>query len=122
VSQSTVQILIAGMFCSFFTAAIYLLARRGSLTFQYAVGWLTLFVFGVVAVAILPATNKIAAWLRVTPSALVALSSLFVLLIICVQLSISISGLQHKIRRLCEECAQLRLELEMKDNNESVKE
>jgi hypothetical protein len=46
--------------------------------------------------------------LAITPAALLAVSFMTVLVAICIQLSISISGLQEQIRTLSEEAAQLR--------------
>jgi hypothetical protein len=110
VSQSTAQVLIAAVFCLGFIAFTYRLARSGHLSFRYTMGWLGLFAIGIVAMIALPVTNKVSEWLRLTPAALLALSGLFILLVICIQLSISISGMQNQIRRLSEEVAKLRLE------------
>lgn len=111
-SQSTAQVLVAGIFCVAFLMVIYALARRERLSFQYTMGWLTLFAMGILALVALPATNQISEWLRVTPAALLALCGLVLLLMICIQLSISISGMQKQIRRLAEEVAKLRLRVE----------
>lgn len=97
------------MFCLGFIAFIYRLARRGLLSFRFTVGWLSLFALGIVALVALPITNKVSSWLRLTPAALLALSGMVLLLLICIQLSISISGLQSQIRRLAEELAKSRL-------------
>ena len=51
-----------------------------------------------------PAVFKLFAFLSIV--------AMVVLLAICVQLSISISGLQEQIRRLTEESAEIRLDLE----------
>jgi cell division protein FtsX len=47
--------------------------------------------------------------LAITPAALLAVSFMIVLVAICIQLSISISGLQEQVRSLSEEVAQLGL-------------
>ncbi len=104
--------LVAAVFCIAFSAVILVLARRERLSFQYTMGWLSLFAVGVIAILGLPATNQISEWLRVTPAALLALCGLILLLLICIQLSISISGMQKQIRRLAEEYAKLRLHIE----------
>ena len=111
-SQSTAQVLVAAVFCLGFIAFIYRLARTGHLSFRYTMGWLGLFALGIVAMIALPVTNKISEWLKITPAALLALSGLFVLVVICIQLSISISGMQNQIRRLSEELSKLRLDHE----------
>ncbi len=84
-------------------------------------GWLSLFALGVVAILGLPATKQISEWLRVTPAALLALCGLVLLLLICIQLSISISGMQKQIRSLAEENAKLRLHIEREMNTNADK-
>ena len=118
-SQSTAQVLVAGIFCVGFVAVIFGLARRDRLSFQYTMGWLSLFTLGIVAIIALPATNRISRWLRVTPAALLALCGLILLLMICIQLSISISGLQKQVRRLAEEVAKLRLQVEENEKDDA---
>ena len=108
-SQSTAQILVAAVFCLGFSVFVYRLARSGRLSFRYTVGWLTLFALGIVALMFLPVTTRISDLLKLTPAALLALSGVVLLILICIQLSISISGLQSQIRRLAEELAKLRL-------------
>ena len=117
-SQSTAQILVAAVFCLGFIAFIYRLARIGHLSFRYTMGWLGLFTLGIIAMIALPVTNKISEWLRITPAALLALSGLFVLVVICIQLSISISGMQNQIRRLSEELSKLRLDHEQQKSSD----
>ena len=111
-SQSTAQVLVAAVFCLGFIAFIYRLARVGRLSFRYTVGWLSLFALGIVALVALPITNKLSGWLRLTPAALRALCGMVLLLLICIQLSVSISGVQNQMRRLAEELAKLRLTAE----------
>lgn len=111
-SQSTAQVLVAAVFCVAFGTGIYWLAKRDRLSFQYTMGWLSLFALGIIAILALPATNRVSDWLRVTPAALLALCGLVLLLLICIQLTISISGIQKQNRRLAEEVAKLRLQVE----------
>lgn len=114
-SQSTAQVVIAAIVCFAYLLVIYRLAKRQQLTFRYAVGWLTLFGIGVLATALLPVTVWLAEQLRVTPSALIAVGGLVMLLIICIQLSISISGLQEQVRTLAERIAELESRSEATD-------
>ena len=87
---------------------IYRAARRGLLNFRYTVGWLLLSAFGIMAGIIIPVIAPIANFLSITPAALLAIGGIILLVIICVQLSISISGLHERQRRLTEELAHLR--------------
>jgi hypothetical protein len=91
-----------------FVVFVYVLARRSRLSFRYALGWLLLFIPGLLAVVLLPLANPISKALAITPAALLAVGFMTVLVTICIQLSISISGLQEQVRKLCEEVAQLR--------------
>jgi hypothetical protein len=101
---------------AFFVGLVYSLARKSRLSFRYALGWLLLFVPGFLSVVLLPLTEPISKVLAVTPAALLAVSSLTVLVAICIQLSISISGLQEQVRSLSEEVAQLRLKSDAKEH------
>lgn len=75
-------------------------------------GWLSLFALGIIAILALPATKRVSDWLHVTPAALLALCGLVLLLLICIQLTVSISGIQKQNRRLAEEVAKLRLRMD----------
>jgi hypothetical protein len=68
-----------------------------------------LFVPGFLSVVLLPLTEPVSKALAITPAALLAVSFMIVLVAICIQLSISISGLQEQVRSLSEEVAQLGL-------------
>ena len=105
---SSIQIVGFTLVSTLFVAFVYVLARRSRLSFRYALGWLLLFVPGLLAVFFLPLTNPISKALEITPAALLAVSFMIVLVAICIQLSISISGLQEQVRNLSEEIAQLR--------------
>ena len=109
--MSTSSIQIAGFTAvsALFVVFVYLLARRSRLSFRYALGWLLLFLPGFFAVVLLPLTAPVSNALAITPAALLAVSFMTVLVAICIQLSISISGLQEQVRSLSEEVAQLRL-------------
>ena len=101
-----------------FSIFVYLLARKSRLSFRYALGWLLLFVPGLFAVVFLPLITPLSNFLKITPAAVLAVTFMIVLIAICIQLSISISGLQEQIRTLAEEVAQLRLNYEERKKNE----
>jgi hypothetical protein len=107
-STSSLQTAGFTIVSALFAGFIYFLARRALLSFRYALGWLLLFLPGLLSVLFLPLTKPISTALEVTPAALLAVSFMVVLVAICIQLSISISGLQEQVRRLSEEVAQLR--------------
>ena len=116
---TTLQILfctVTGL-CS--TGWIYRQARRGLLNFRYTVGWLLLSAFGVMAGIAIPAITPIAHLLAITPAALLAIGGIILLVAICVQLSISISGLHERQRRLTEELAHLRQTVDTIDRDQT---
>ena len=90
-------------------------ARRGLLNFRYTVGWLLLSLFGIFAGATTPIIAPVADFLGITPAALLAIGGSSLLVVICIQLSISISGLHERQRRLTEELAHLRQAVDMID-------
>jgi hypothetical protein len=119
VSQGAIQTLIATIAGLILATSIYLLARRGRLSFRYTVGWLVLCLVGITAGASVEIVQPLAEKLKVTPAALLSIGAIFLLLTICVQFSISISGMQEQIRRLTEEAAETKLRLEEHKNEES---
>ena len=118
-SQGALQTLVATIAGAILAASVYMLARRGRLSFRYTVGWLVLCLVGITAGASVPLVQPLAERLKVTPAALLSLGAVVLLLAICVQFSISISGMQEQIRRLTEEAAEtkLRLKEHMKHNS-----
>jgi hypothetical protein len=84
------------------------LGRTGKLSFRYSVGWLVLSGFGVFSWVFIPAVTPIARLLNTSPAAVLAIGALIIFAVICIQLSISISGLQEQNRRLAEELAVVR--------------
>jgi hypothetical protein len=115
VSQQTVQMIIALVGCVTYLVVIHTLSRKQRLTFRYAVGWLTLGIFGLVSISMIPFASRISDLVRVSPAAVVAVGAVAFFLTIAVQLSISISGLQHQVQRMAEEIAILSMRQD--DNN-----
>ncbi len=111
-SLKTVQTLLATVLSFIFLVTVYRLGRRQFLSFRYTVGWMFLGVLGVLAGLLTPFAAPIANNLKISPSALLGLGAVILLVTLCVQLSISISGMQQQIRRLAEEAAFLREEID----------
>ncbi len=118
-SQGAIQTLIATIAGVVMATSVYMLARRGRLSFRYTVGWLALCLFGITAGASVRLVQPLAESLKVTPAALLSIGAIFLLLAICVQFSISISGMQEQIRRLTEDAAETKLRLEEQQNKQS---
>jgi hypothetical protein len=111
-SPKSTQTLYAALVSLVFVLVILRLGRRQKLSFRYAAGWLSLGVLGVIAGVLSPLSEPLARHLHVTPAALLAIGAMILLLVLCVQLSISISGLQEQVRTLAEESAFLRREID----------
>ena len=88
-------------------SSVYFLARKQKLNFRYTVGWLTLCLIGIVASLGTSILEPTAQALGVTASALIGLSAMFLLVLLAIQLSVSISGLQIQNRKLAEQIAFL---------------
>jgi hypothetical protein len=118
VSQSAIQIVAAAFLSFIFAGIVHRLARIGRLSFRYTVGWMVLGGLGVIAGVILPLAEPLADQLSLSPAAFLGVGAVILLVTLCVQLSISISGLQEQVRTLAEEAAYLRLELhELEDKH-----
>ena len=115
-SSTTFQTIIGALFSLMFLTAVYRLGRSQRLSFRYTVGWMILGALGVLAGLLIPVAEPIAKQLQVAPSALLGVGAVILLVVLCVQLSISISGLQEQVRRIAEETAFLRQELEEVNN------
>ena len=111
-STETMQAIYAAIVSLVFVVSVYRLGRRQKLSFRYTVGWLGLGLLGVVAGLLLPLAEPLALQMNISPAALLAIGAVILLLVLCVQLSISISGLQEQVRTLAEELAFLRHELD----------
>lgn len=87
------------------SAGVLYSSRKQKISFRYTVGWLTLFGFMALGGLAIPKIEKIADQFEVSPAAFIAAISTFLLLGLCVQLSISISGLQRQLRKVNEDVA-----------------
>jgi len=85
--------------------SIYHLAVKQRISFRYLVGWLSICALGIFSRIFIPVIEPLSISLKVAPGVLLAIVGMVILLVICVQLTISISGMQQQIRRLTEEIA-----------------
>jgi uncharacterized protein DUF2304 len=83
------------------------LTRRGLLSLRYGLGWILVAVFALIGSALLRLVAPLAQLLHMTPTGLLLGGSTVFLLLLCLQLSISVSGLQHAVRDLSESNAFL---------------
>lgn len=102
------QMTIAAFFGIALAILVVRLSRRGQLSFRYTMGWIGVASIGILGGLLVPLTEPVAGVLGLSAAALLALVALILFVVIAIQLSISISGLQQHIRTLSEELARLR--------------
>jgi len=105
VSQKLLQILEIIVISGLFLGLIIWLSRRQMISFLYTVGWLILCAVVLIATIFIPFIEPLAEALRVDVFTVVGAVAVIVLLGICVQLSVSISGMQRQIQKLNEDLA-----------------
>jgi len=111
VSSSATQITIAAVIGLVLLVIVVRLSRRGQLSFRYAMGWISVASIGILGGLLVPLAEPVAKALGLSAAALLALLALIFFVLIAIQLSISISGLQKQNRTLTEEVARLRHEI-----------
>ena len=112
VSQQRVQAIEIAIVASLFAVAVMGLSRRGRISFRYTMGWLTLCLLSAVGGLLLPTIEPLSRKFQLDAFSLVGALAVIVLLSLCIQLSISISGLQRQLRRLNEDLALQKKELD----------
>jgi hypothetical protein len=110
-SKYALQAIVIALASVLIAGGVLVLARRQRLSFRYAIGWMLFLGLGVVSALLLPIVQPAARQLGVTPGVIVSSLAVIALLAICIQLSVSISGLQEQVRSLAEESALLRAEV-----------
>ena len=83
------------------------LARRRLLSTRYAIGWLAVGAMVALAAGIMPFVGRIGKLANMSPTAVLLAMSSVLLLVISVQLSISVSQLQQRLRTTAEADALL---------------
>ena len=112
VSQQRVQAIEIAIVASLFAIAVISLSRRGRISFRYTMGWLTLCLLSAAGGLLLPTIEPLSRKFQLDGFSLVGALAVIVLLSLCIQLSISISGLQRQLRRLIEDLALQKKELD----------
>lgn len=112
VSQQRTQAIEILFLTAVLSAGVIYSSRKQKISFRYTVGWLTLFGFMALGGLAIPKIEKVADQFEVSPAAFVAAISTFLLLGLCVQLSISISGLQRQLRKVNEDVALQKKEID----------
>ena len=104
-SPEILQALTTACLALFGGTLIIILARRQMLSFRYAAGWLVLLLLTALSGILIPLARPLSKSLSTTPGVLVSGSAIVILVLICIQLSVSISGLQKQVQKLAEEIA-----------------
>ncbi len=107
-----VQFGLVALIAAMFIFAVVRLARKQKISFQYAIGWLSLLSLALLSGLLVPLVEPIARSARLSAVAVLVAVSISILLAVCIQLSISISGLHRQIRRIHEEMAIMRTRFE----------
>ena len=104
-SQQVAQAIEIAVAALIFAVVIIRLSRRQSISFRYTVGWLVLCGISMFAGLLIPIIKPLASRLQLDAFTLVGASAIIVLLALCIQLSISISGMQKQLQQLNEDLA-----------------
>ena len=112
VDQQRIQAIEITIVACLFAIAVISLSRRGRISFRYTIGWLTLCLLSALGGLLLPVIEPLARKFQLDAFSLVGALAVIVLLGLCIQLSISISGLQGQLRRLNEDMALQKKELD----------
>ena len=111
-SHKSIQILVVTLVAFALGFAILIIARRQLISFRYTIGWLGLCAVTFLGALLVPVVEPVARFLKVDPFTVVGGSAFLILLGICIQLSISISGLQRQFHDVNEVVALLRDKVE----------
>ena len=112
VGQQRIQAIEIAIVACLFAIAVISLSRRGRISFRYTIGWLTLCLLSALGGLFLPVIEPLSRKFQLDAFSLVGALAVIVLLSLCIQLSISISGLQSQLRRLNEDMALQKKELD----------
>lgn len=117
-SQGSTFAIEIGLVAVAFIIHIFILMRRGILSFRYSIGWFSIMFLGLLAAPFIVIFAPLAEKLRLSPSALLAAISTIAVVMILIQLSVSISGNQRKMETLVRENALLKekLDITLKDH------
>ena len=111
-SRQAIQILEVSIIAFLIGTFILAIARRHLISFRYTIGWLGLCAVTFLGALFVPVVEPVARFLKVDPFTVVGGSAFLILLVICIQLSISISGLQRQLHDVNEVVALLRDKVE----------
>lgn len=112
VSASIKQALVIAAGGVMLGIVVILLARRRLMTMRYTLGWLGMAALTILTAALAGLVAPIASAFNMTGTAVFLAAATAVLIAICIQLSITVSGLRAQLRELAEDHALLAAELD----------
>ena len=112
VSPQRIQAIEIAIVACAFAVAVVVLSRKGRISFRYTIGWLALCALSAFGGLMLPVIEPLSRKFQLDAFSLIGALSIIVLLSLCIQLSISISGLQSQLRKLNESFAIQQKELD----------
>ena len=112
VSPQRIQAIEIAIVACAFAVAVVVLSRKGRISFRYTIGWLALCALSAFGGLMLPVIEPLSRKFQLDAFSLIGALSIIVLLSLCIQLSISISGLQSQLRKLNENFAIQQKELD----------
>jgi hypothetical protein len=101
------HVIFATIFGLIFLIAIRSLSVKGKLTMRYTLGWLSIGFFVLGYPILLIASKRLGRILVVQPSVILLGVPLVIVGVVCIQLSITVSGLTEQVRTLGENVAHL---------------
>src|SRR5262249_24590316 len=119
-SNSVKQALVLAVGGVLIALFILRLARRRLLTTRYAVGWLVVGLIVALAAVSTPFVGKLGRFAGITPTGVLLIISSVVLLAISIQLSVSVSLLQERLRSTAEAHALLARKVEDLERSQST--
>jgi len=111
VSPQRLQAIEIAIVACAFAVSIVMLSKKGRISFRYTMGWLALSALSAFGGLLLPVIEPLSRKFQLDAFSFVGALSIIVLLSLCIQLSISISGLQAQLRKLNENFALQKKEL-----------
>ena len=112
VSPQRIQAIEIAIVACLFAVAVVVLSRKGRISFRYTIGWLALCALSAFGGLMLPVIEPLSRKFQLDAFSLIGALSIIILLSLCIQLSISISGLQSQLRKLNESFAIQQKELD----------
>jgi hypothetical protein len=115
VSQKTLQVMEIAAISVMFMGLIVFLTKKKLISFRYTVGWFVVFFISATAGLFVSFVSPIAELLQISTSMVFVGIVVIGLLLISIQLSISISGLQGRLQDLAENLALLKERVEREE-------